>query len=104
MIRRSPGSTRTETLVPETTLVRSGDEHDFLAQHPLDIALHHAGRKCRRTQPARPAEMREQQHLGALARQFKDRGPCSLDPRDITGRTFVLWQVEIEANQRDLAR
>src|SRR3546814_9197146 len=38
MIRRPPGSTRTDTLFPYTTLFRSLDQLGLAAQAPLDVA------------------------------------------------------------------
>ena len=80
-----------------------GDEHDFLVQNPLDIALHHAGAHGRVALALGPAEMREQQDLGALVRQLEDGLLDRLDAGDVAGAPLLHRQVEIDAHQRDLA-
>ena len=80
-----------------------GDEHDFLVQHLLDIALHEAGAHGRVTLPLGSSEMGEQQDLGALVGELENGRLHRLDASHVGGRAILHRQIEVDAYQRDLA-
>ena len=80
-----------------------GNEHDLAVDHSLYIALHHASAHGRIALALRATEMREQQHLGAAVGEFEDGRLDRLDPRHVAGAPFDHRQVEIDADQCNLA-
>ncbi len=80
-----------------------GNEHDLSPEHRADIALDEANAHGRVARTFGAAVMRQQQHLGALVRQFENGVLRGLDAGDVGRRTVLHRQVEIDADQRNLA-
>src|SRR3546814_251916 len=95
MIRRPPRSTRTDTLVPYTTLFRSTVDRDDVAARPLG----------RQPVPDRGAFVEDGdpvrlQHLPDFAHRWRSRGLDDLDPAvdDRLRIGLVIWGVDRREN------